>query len=100
VKYHFQNRPAVEADVINAVNYYKHISPKLAKQFLFRIREAKIYINRSPLAFEIKYKNVRTLLLKQFPFHIHYIIDEATKSIIITAVLHMSQNPDKWKGNR
>ena len=96
MKYHFQNRPAVEADVINAVNYYKHISPKLAKQFLFRIREAKIYINRSPLAFEIKYKNVRTLLLKQFPFHIHYIIDEEQKKIVIIAIVHAYRNPTDY----
>ena len=56
MSYIFINKPAVQADIINAVDYYKNISPKLAKQFLFRIREAKIYIKHSPLAFEIKYK--------------------------------------------
>jgi len=80
VSYSFVNRPAVQADIINAVSYYKAVSPQLARQFLFRIREAKKYIDRSPLAFEVKYKNVRMLLLKQFPFHIHYIIDDSEKT--------------------
>ena len=68
--YSFVNRPAVKVDIINAADYYKNISPELAKQFLFRVREAKTFIARTPLGFQIKYNNVRTLLLKQFPYHI------------------------------
>jgi len=64
MSYTFVNRPAVRADIINATEYYKNINPELAKQFLFRIREAKAYIARSPVGFQIKYKEVRTLLLK------------------------------------
>ena len=70
--YKFVNRPAVTIDIIDAVNHYKQINPKLAKQFLFRIREAKTYIAQLPLGFQVKYNAVRTLLLKQFPYHIHY----------------------------
>lgn len=82
MNYQVVNRPVVRADIIEAVGYYKNISPKLAKQFLFRIREAKTHIQRSPLSFQIKYNNVRTLLLKQFPFHIHYIINDNQKQVI------------------
>lgn len=96
MSYTFVNRPAVRSDIINAICYYKSISPKLAKQFLFRIREAKIYIKRSPLAFEVKYNNVRTLLLKQFPFHIHYIINDNQKQIIIVAIVHAYRNPTDY----
>jgi len=96
VSYTFINKPAVQADIINAVGYYKSISPKLAKQFLFRIREAKVHIKRSPLAFEIKYKDVRTLHLKQFPFHIHYIIDDNQQRIIILAIIHAYRDPTDY----
>lgn len=96
MSYSFVNRPAVQADIINAVSYYKAVSPQLARQFLFRIREAKKYIDRSPLAFEVKYKNVRTLLLKQFPFHIHYIIDDSEKQIVILAIVHAYRNPTDY----
>jgi ParE toxin of type II toxin-antitoxin system, parDE len=96
VKYRFVNRPAVQADIINAVSFYGQVSPKLAKQFLFRIREAKVHIKRSPFGFEIKYKNVRTLHLKQFPFHIHYIVDEGQKLIVIIAIIHAYRNPTDY----
>ena len=93
MNYTFVNRPGVRADVVNATDYYKEISPKLAKQFLHRIREAKVHIERTPLGFQIKYKNVRTLMLKQFPFHIHYLVDKDKKQIIILAIIHAYRNP-------
>jgi hypothetical protein len=62
MSYSFVNRPSVVADITNAVNYYKNINPEFARQFLFRIREAKSYIAQIPLGFQVKYKEVRTLL--------------------------------------
>ena len=94
--YSFVNRPAVKVDIINAADYYKNISPELAKQFLFRVREAKTFIARTPLGFQIKYNNVRTLLLKQFPYHIHYLIDDSQKQIIVLAVIPAYKNPQDY----
>jgi plasmid stabilization system protein ParE len=96
MSYYFVNRPAVRLDIINATDYYKTINPELAKQFLFRIREAKAYITESPLGFQIKYNGVRTRLLKQFPYHIHYLIDDAKQQIIILAVIHAYKNPTDY----
>lgn len=96
MSYSFVNRPAVKTDISDAVKHYKEINPYLAMQFLFRIREAKAYIARSPLGFQIKYNNVRTLLLKQFPYHIHYLIDDTKKQIIILAVIHAYKNPKDY----
>ncbi len=93
MSYSIVNRPAVRLDIIEATDYYKNINPELAKQFLFRIREAKAYIARSPLGFQSKYDQVRTLLLRQFPYHIHYLIDETKQQIVILAVIHAYKNP-------
>ena len=96
MKYKFVNRPAARKNIRDAVNYYKAISPNLAKQFLFRLQEAKVYIARSPLGFQIKYNRVRTLLLKQFPYHIHYFIDDYKQQIVILAVVHAYRNPEDY----
>ena len=96
MNYNFVNRPAVKSDILNAVDYYKAISPKLARQFLLRIREAKLYIDLTPIGFQIKYREVRTLMLKQFPFHIHYLVDEVNKQIIILAIIHAYKNPTDY----
>ncbi len=96
MSYTLVNHPAVKQDLLEATDYYKKISPELAKQFLFRIREAKIYIANSPLSFSIKYNTVRTLLLKQFPYHIHYLIDDAKQQLIILAIIHAYKNPKDY----
>jgi plasmid stabilization system protein ParE len=87
------NRPAVVEDISGIFDYYKQINPELAKQFLFRIREAKTYISHYPQSFQIKYKSVRTVLLKQFPYHINYIIDEEKMMIIVLAIIHAYKSP-------
>ena len=88
--------PHVKEDLVQAVHYYHGISPALSRQFLFRLREAKSYILLSPLGFQVRYKEVRTLLLKQFPFHIHYVIDDPKKQIVIIAVIHAYKNPQDY----
>jgi len=93
MSYSFVNRPDAGIDIINITNYYKNINSELAKQFLFRIREAKAYIAQAPEGFQIRYKEVRTLLLKQFPYHIHYLIDDNKKQIVILAIIHAYKNP-------
>jgi hypothetical protein len=51
MSYTFVNRPTVKLDIVEATDYYKDISPPLAKQFLARIREAKAHISRTPHGF-------------------------------------------------
>lgn len=46
-----------------------------------------------------KYDDVRIAVLNSFPFLIHYIVDEMKKTIVISAILHTSRNPEIW-GNR
>ena len=62
----------VKEDIINATDYYKNINIDLAKRFLDQIREVKKHILKSPKAYQIKYEQVRTVLLKNFPYQLHY----------------------------
>ena len=92
--------PLAKQDIKEAVYWYESRQTGLGKRFSRYVREKVKQITKDPYLIAVRYDEVRTAILDVFPFMIHYIIDEATKSIIITAVLHMSQNPDKWKGNR
>lgn len=87
---------SVQDDVSEAVEYYRQFNPQLANQFIFRIREAIYFLIRAPFACQIKYKDVRTLILKQFPFHIHYIINESKQEIVILAIIHAYRNPNDY----
>ena len=96
MSYSFVNKPAVTFDIEDIVDYYKSINYELANTFLDRLEEAKKYIANYPVAFQVKYKNVRTVLLKQFPYHIHYIVDDAKKQLVVLAVIHAYKNPKDY----
>ena len=81
-------RPFVRIDLIEAKSYYYSINADLAKQFLFQVKQTKNSIAKNPLHFSVKYDNkVRTALLSQFPYHIHFFIDENRKQIIILSIV-------------
>lgn len=98
MSYIFVNKPKVTYDIEDIVDYYVSINSELAIAFLDRVEEAKKYISDFPEAFQIKYKNVRTVLLEQFPYHIHYIVDDAKKQIVVLAVIHAYKNPKDYSG--
>jgi len=94
--YIFVNRPTIRRDILEAVHYYKKISPELAQLFLKRISEAKDSIALSPEGYQIRYKNVRIKMLQQFPYHIHYLINSEKQQIIILAILHAYKRPKEY----
>jgi len=69
---------------------------ELGKKFTAEVRKKVKFIRKNSKATAIRYKNVRTALLDKFPFLIHYVVDDANKTIIIAAVFHTSLNPDIW----
>ena len=96
MSYSFVNRPTVKIDILEAVDYYKNISPDLAHLFLKRLSEAKEFIALSPEGFQIRYKNVRIKMLEQFPYHMHYLIDSKKQQIIILAIIHAYKRPKEY----
>ena len=90
------NTSSAKSDLIEVISYYNSISPKLATEFIYRLREAQKHILLSPYGFEVKYKEVRTVLLKLFPYHIHYLIKEESKQIIVLAIVHAYKNPEDY----
>jgi plasmid stabilization system protein ParE len=51
-------------------------------------------IQRTPSAFQKRYKQVKIRFINRFPYGIHYIIKN--EIIIIVAVFHTSRSPSNW----
>ena len=79
-------RPSVKYDLQKAIYYYKAISLDLAKDFLNRVKESEKYISQNPFGDDVMYKQIRMHNLKQFPYHIHYFVDDENKKIVFLAV--------------
>lgn len=80
-------------DIRKAAEWYNERQIGLGKRFISEVRNKVYYIRQNPKISGVRYNNVRTAILSDFPFMIHYTIDENIKAILIVAVLHTSRDP-------
>lgn len=89
--------PLAKKDINEAAQWYQTKQHGLGKRFTGEVRNKVSFIERNPKACVKKYDNVRTAVLNNFPFLIHYTIDEIKDFIVISAILHTSRNPKIWE---
>lgn len=83
------NNSLVEQDIRFVFDYYKSVSHKLAKEFIQQLQKAKENIILYPFSNDVVYNNVRLHKLKQFPYHIHYIVEEDKMKKISFSLLYI-----------
>lgn len=77
-------------DFRKAQTWYKNIDSKLAVKFLISFKKSLLDIKKNPLHFQIRYDDVRIVLLYTFPYLIHYSIRKDI--VIIQAIYHSSRD--------
>lgn len=85
-----------ELDIQESIQWYNDASNGLGNNFYKNVKSTISLIQRNPNHFPVRYKNIHTVLIKKFPFMIHYQINETVKSIIVIGVIHTSRNPKMW----
>jgi len=88
-------KPEAENDIQVAYDWYEEQQSGLGETFLNQIDQSFNQILNNPKAFQEQYKKVRMIFTNQFPFGIHYTIEQ--KRIIVLAILHTSRSPENWK---
>lgn len=85
--------PHVEFDIDNAVEFYTSKSKSLGTRF-YESARAAIRSLETHAYYEVKYDGVRTLLIKKFPYMIHFTINEKTRIVTVLAVICCYKNPE------
>jgi plasmid stabilization system protein ParE len=86
--------PAAQSDISEAAFWYNNQKKGLGLQFVKRIKSTASKLRRNPHLFQIHYDDVHTAIIKQFPYSIHYTVQN--NIIVIHAVLHHHRNPNLW----
>lgn len=87
----------VNQDLKEAALWYNRARSGLGKVFLKEVKAEVNQIVKNPLAYEVRYANIRIAFVKKFPYGIHFEYHEREKQVIILAVFHTSRNPDIWE---
>ncbi|SKC09113.1 type II toxin-antitoxin system RelE/ParE family toxin [Dyadobacter psychrophilus] len=88
--------PLAKQDIQEAAIWYNEQQADLGKRFTKFIRSKVKRISENPQLYPVRYLSVRTAVVDVFPFMIHFVVNESDRTILITAVLHTSQSPEKW----
>ncbi|MBN4047042.1 type II toxin-antitoxin system RelE/ParE family toxin [bacterium AH-315-P13] len=89
MKYTIRFREDSIKDFEDGFIYYKKISIDLANRFHQEFKKRIDEIEQNPLHHQLKYRNIRIVNLKKFPFSIHFIIE--AKVIHIIKILHQKR---------
>ena len=88
-----------QQDIHKAALHYKEIQISLGKDFIHEVRLIGAFLRKHPFAFQVRNNPpVRCAPLRKFPFMMHYIPVEKTNQIVVLALLHTHDNPEKWPG--
>ena len=85
----------VEQDLSEAYYWYNERRIGLGAEFLTCVDACLQSICRNPEMHPVVYDNCRRGLVRRFPYAIFY--EYSGNMVILYAVFHASQNPQKWR---
>jgi plasmid stabilization system protein ParE len=86
----------VKRDLKEAAFWYENAKKGLGLLFLKEINIKVNQIAKNPLAYQIRYANIRVAFTSTFPYGIHYEYNTQQNIVIILAVFHTAINPNAW----
>jgi hypothetical protein len=81
------------SEIAESCSYYNKQIPGLGFEFEDEVFQLIELIKKNPLLFPIKFAHIHEAVMTRFPFVINYEI--LGKEIIISAVFHTKQHPNK-----
>lgn len=83
-------------DIQSATDWYNDQLEGLGARFQKQVKTQINSLKNNPTVYALRYGNVRCMLIKKFPFLVHFTIDEGKKTVEIYALFHTSRNPKIW----
>ncbi len=90
MKYKIRLYKKAKEDINQAIEYYNTKQKDLGIKFYYSLTQKINSLKINP-HYQKRYKNTRCLPLKNYPFIIHFLVNEKTNIVEILAVLHTSK---------
>ena len=87
-------------DIQDAPDWYNEQSAGLGSRFQKQVKSQINSLKNAVGSYSIRYADVHCMLIKKFPFLVHFVVHEEKKLVEIFAVIHTSRNPKIWEQKR
>jgi hypothetical protein len=84
-------------DIEEITNWYNEQIPNLGVRFQKNLRLQINTLRYNSYSYSVRYDDIRCMLVKKFPFLIHYSIDEANQIVNVYSIIHTSRSPKTWR---
>jgi toxin ParE1/3/4 len=81
-------------EIENAIDYYALYSIDAPLNFITILKETYSILEENPFS-RIRYKNIRAVKIKKFPYLIYFVINETNSTVRILSCFHNKRNPQK-----
>ena len=86
--------PWAQKEIENAIEYYALYSADAPRKLVAALKETYAALETSPL-FRVRYKNIRGLKIKNFPYSLFFIVNDTRKTVRVLSCFHNKRNPNK-----
>jgi mRNA-degrading endonuclease RelE of RelBE toxin-antitoxin system len=86
--------PRTQKEIENAIDYYSLYNSTIPAKFIALIEEAYATLE-TYLFFRVRYKNIRALKIKDFPYSLYFSVNENENYVKVLSCFHHKLNPNK-----
>lgn len=84
-------------DIQKVTDWYNEQLQGLGTRFQKQVKTQINALKKDALLYTKRYADVRCILIKKFPFLVHFTVDEKQLIVEVFAVIHTSRNPTIWE---
>lgn len=88
--------PEARSDIQEGIDWYNEQQAGLGKKFHAAVKAHINKLQTNPF-YQVRYDEVHCLPLKNFPYMIHFTIDETEQHLTIHGVFNTFRDPGVWK---
>ena len=96
-KYKVQVEPEALTDIQDITDWYNEQQPGLGKRFRNTGIKQINTLNKNPQIYQVRYKEIRCMIVKKFPYMVHFFINEENLTVEVLAVISTDRNPKIWE---
>lgn len=86
--------PRAQKEIIKAIDFYSEKSQNAPVNFILQLEKIYSQLAINPY-YPVRYKNIRCVKIKKFPYSLYYVFDEKIQTVKILSCFQNKRNPKK-----
>ncbi len=96
-KYRVKIDPEALTDIREITYWYNEAQTGLGKKFQNTVIKQINSLSKDPHSCAVRYKKIRCMIVRKFPFMVHFYINIENNTVEILAVISTYRNPRIWE---